>query len=86
MDPRKIEVVVQWEPPTNVSELQNFLGMAGYYRWFVEGFSKIAMPLTKLLRKGSTYSWDKKCQDSFEELKTRLATASLLTLPTSGGV
>ena len=51
VDPRKIEAVVKWEPPINVSELQSFLGMAGYYRRFVEGFSKIAMPLTKLLRK-----------------------------------
>ena len=85
VDPRKIEAVVKWEPPLNVSELRSFLGMAGYYRRFVEGFSKIAMPLTKLLRKITTYSWDKKCQDSFEELKTRLTTAPVLTLPTSGG-
>ena len=48
VDPQKIEAVVNWKPPKNVSEVRSFLGLAGYYRKFVEGFSKIAVPLTKL--------------------------------------
>ena len=52
VDPIKIEVVVNWKPPRNVTEVRSFLGLAGYYRILVKGFSAIASPLTKLLRKG----------------------------------
>ena len=52
VDPTKIEVVVTWKPPRNVTEVRSFLGLAGYYRSFVRGFSVVASPLTKLLRKG----------------------------------
>ena len=48
VDHAKIEVVKKWEPPKNVTEVRSFLGLAGYYRRFVEGFSKLAMPLTRL--------------------------------------
>ena len=51
MDPQKIEAVVNWKPPKNVSEVRSFLGLSGYYRKFVEVFSKIAAPLTKLTSK-----------------------------------
>ena len=51
VDPQKIESIVNWKPPTNVTEIQSFLGLARYYRKFVEGFSKLATPLTKLTRK-----------------------------------
>ena len=56
VDPNKIEAVVNWNPPKNVSEVRSFLGLAGYYRKFVEGFSKIASPLTKLTRKDVKYA------------------------------
>ena len=62
VDPYKIEVVVNWKPPKNVSEVISFLGLAGYYRKFVEGFSKIAAPLTKLTRKDVKYDWVDACQ------------------------
>ena len=52
VDPMKIEVIVSWKPPRNVIEVRSFLGLAGYYRWFVKGFFVIASTLTKLLRKG----------------------------------
>ena len=52
VDPAKIEVVVNWKPPRSVIEVRSFLGLAGYYRRFVKGFSIIASPLTQLLRKG----------------------------------
>ena len=54
VDPKKIEVMVSWKPPKNVSKVRSFLGLAGYYRKFVEGFSRIATPLTKLIRKVSS--------------------------------
>ena len=57
VEPQKIEVVVNWKPPKNVSEVISFLGLAGYYRKFVEGFSRIAAPLTKLTRKDVKYDW-----------------------------
>ena len=59
VDPQKIEVVVNWKPSKNMSEVKSFLGLAGYYRKFVEGFSKIAASLTKLMRKDVTYDWVK---------------------------
>ena len=62
MDPQKIEAVVNWKPLKNVSEVRSFLGLAGYYRKFVEGFSKIAAPLTKLTRKYVKYNWVDACQ------------------------
>ena len=61
VDPQKIEAVVNWKPPKNVSEVRSFLGLAGYYRKFVEGFSKIAAPLTKLTRKDVKYDWVDAC-------------------------
>ena len=51
VDPAKIKVVVNWKPPRSVTEVRNFMGLAGYYRRFVKGFSVICWPLTKLLRK-----------------------------------
>ena len=81
MDPQKIEVVVSWKPPKNVSEVRSFLCLAGCYRKFVEGFSKIAAPLTKLTRKDVKYDWVDTCQQSFEELKGRLTSAPILALP-----
>ena len=81
MDPQKIEAIVNWKPPTNVSKVPSFLGLAGYYRKFVEGFSKIATPLTNLLKKDYKFEWSDTCQHSFEELRQRLTTAPVLALP-----
>ncbi|KAJ8756237.1 hypothetical protein K2173_025049 [Erythroxylum novogranatense] len=80
MDPKKIEAVVNWEAPKNVAEVRSFLGLAGYYRRFVEGFSMIAAPMTKLLRKNQKFVWSEECQKSFEELKRRLTSAPILIL------
>ncbi|KAG8503406.1 hypothetical protein CXB51_001385 [Gossypium anomalum] len=60
VDPRKIEAVLEWKPPRSVSKIQSFLGLAGYYRRFVEGFSVLAAPLTKLIRKGVPFVWTEK--------------------------
>ena len=61
VDPQKIEAVVNWKPPTNVIEVRSFSGLAGYYRKFVEGFSKIATPLTRLNRKEEKFVWSEAC-------------------------
>ncbi|KAA3470343.1 reverse transcriptase [Gossypium australe] len=73
VDPSKISATVEWKLAKNVSEVRSFLGLAGYYRWFVKGFSMIATPMTKLLHK-----------DSFERLKTLLIEAPILVQPESG--
>src|SRR3954462_1919070 len=81
VDPTKVEAVSQWEAPRSVSEIRSFLGLAGYYRKFIEGFSKLALPLTKLTRKGQAFIWDSKCEEGFQELKRRLTSAPILILP-----
>ena len=81
VDPGKVKDVLEWEAPQNVSEIRSFLGMAGYYRRFIEGFSKIARPMTKLLEKGSRFVWTAECQASFDELKKRLTSAPVLIMP-----
>ncbi|KAK5841679.1 hypothetical protein PVK06_004000 [Gossypium arboreum] len=83
VDPKKIEAVIQWKVPKNVSEVRSFLGLAGYYRRFVNGFSKIALPMTKLLQKNIPFVWNEQCQKSFEVLKRMLTEAPVLTLPES---
>ena len=72
VDPKKIEAILSWKPPTSVHEVHSFLGLAGYYRRFVQNFSIIASPLTKLLRKNMKFVWNEECQGSFDELKACL--------------
>ena len=81
VDPQKIDAIVNWKQPTNVSEVRSFLGLAGYYRKFVEGFSKIATLLANLLKKDQKFEWSDTCQHSFEVLRQRLTTALVLALP-----
>jgi hypothetical protein len=64
-----------------VSEIRSFLGLAGYYRRFIEGFSKIARLMTELLKKEKKFNWTESCERSFQELKRRLTTAPVLNLP-----
>jgi hypothetical protein len=78
VDPAKVSDVLKWEPPQTVKEIKSFLGPAGYYRRFIEGFSKIARPLTPLLEKDREFKWTDACQASFEELKKRLTTAPVV--------
>ena len=84
-DPSKIKSILEWEVLKNVTEIQSFLGLAGYYIRFVNDFSVIAIPLTNLLKKNTSYQWDEACQWSFERLKETLTTAPILALPTGNG-
>ncbi|KAH0784113.1 hypothetical protein KY290_003711 [Solanum tuberosum] len=81
VDTQKIEVVQNWPRPTSPTEIRSFLGLAGYYRRFVEGFSSIASPLAKLTQKAVKFQWSEACEKSFQELKKRLIIAPVLTLP-----
>ncbi|KAK8916356.1 hypothetical protein KSP39_PZI022892 [Platanthera zijinensis] len=81
VDPAKVEAIINWPRPTTVTEIRSFLGLASYYRKFVNGFSAIALPLTKLTRKNVLFLWTKECQEAFDELKTRLTTAPVLVMP-----
>nr|GEZ33465.1 putative reverse transcriptase domain-containing protein [Tanacetum cinerariifolium] len=85
MDPAKVEPVTKWLRPKTVTEIRSFLGLAGYYRRFLEGFSHLALSLTKLMRKGKKFVWDEEREKSFEELKKRLVFALILTLPSGSG-
>lgn len=77
VDQTKVDTLLQWETSKSVIEIISFLGLAGYYRRFIEGFSRLDLPLTQLTRKGKTYVWDAQCQESFQELKKRLATTPI---------
>lgn len=81
VDPKKIEAITEWPRPTNVTEVRSFLGLAGYYRKFVEGFSTIAAPLSRLTQKKTKFEWTADCERSFTELKKRLTTAPVLAQP-----
>jgi hypothetical protein len=69
IDPSKIKDVLSWNTPTSVFNIRSFLGLVGYYRRFIEGFSKITKPMTKLLGKDKKFEWSTKCEASFQELK-----------------
>jgi hypothetical protein len=81
VDPIKIEAVRNWPPPTTPTEIRSFLGLAGYYRRFIENFSKIALPLTKLTHKNEAFIWNEEQDLAFEILKDKLCHAPVLSLP-----
>ncbi|XP_058726523.1 uncharacterized protein LOC131597879 [Vicia villosa] len=81
VDPSKVEAVINWERPKNATEVRSFLGLAGYYRRFIMGFSKLALPLTRLTRKEVSFEWNSECEKSFQKLKEKLTTAPVLVIP-----
>jgi hypothetical protein len=81
VDPGKVKDVLSWKTPQNVSDIRSFLGLAGYYGRFIEGFSKISKPMIELLANGDTCEWMPRRETSFQELKKRLTTALVLTMP-----
>ncbi|GKC89281.1 putative reverse transcriptase domain-containing protein [Tanacetum coccineum] len=81
VDPAKIEAIKSWAAPTTPTEVRQFLGLAGYYRRFIEGFSLISKPLTKLTQKDKKYEWGKEEEGAFQTLKQKLCSAPILALP-----
>lgn len=81
VDQSKVEAVRNWVIPKNASEIRSFLGLAGYYRKFIKGFSSILVPLTSLTKKSAKYVWSSDCQRSFDQLKKALTSAPILAMP-----
>ena len=84
VDPEKVEAVMSWERPKSVFEIRSFLGLVGYYRRFIEDFSRIAAPMTRLTRKEVKFDWHDRCKEAFQELKKRLTSAPILIVPDRG--
>ena len=81
VDKAKVDLISKLPPPTNVKTVRQFLGHAGFYRRFIQDFSKISKPLYKLLEKDAKFEWDSECQQRFEELKAYLTTAPIVRAP-----
>jgi hypothetical protein len=80
VDPKKEAAILDWKALKDVREIKSFIGMTGYYRRFIEGFSKIVRPMTALLAKKVEFKWTPACQESFETLKKKLTTTPVLIL------
>jgi hypothetical protein len=80
VDPEKIEAIRGWPTPRNVSEVRSFMGLVGYYRRFIVGFSKISHPITSLQKKGTKFEWTPKCEENFNLLKELLTSAPVLKI------
>ncbi|GKF42821.1 putative reverse transcriptase domain-containing protein, partial [Tanacetum coccineum] len=81
VDPDKIESIKDWASPKTPTEIRQFLGLAGYYRRFIEGFSKIAKPMTKMTQENMKFDWSEKAEAAFQLLKQILCSAPILSLP-----
>jgi hypothetical protein len=81
VDPGKVREVLDWKPPTSVSQVWSFLGLAGYYRRFILNFSKITKPIIELLKKGNKYAWSDASDEAFQILKKLLTTSPVLAQP-----
>jgi hypothetical protein len=81
VDPKKVADILNWKAPTYARGIKSFIGMAGYYRRFIEEFTKIAKLITALLGNKVEFKWTQKCQDAFEALKEKLTTTPVLVFP-----
>ena len=84
VDPEKVKAVMSWERPKSIFEIRSFLGLAGYYRIFIEDFSRLATPMSRLTRKEVKFDWDDRCEEAFQELKMRHTSAHILIVPDMG--
>jgi hypothetical protein len=81
VDLSKVKEVLEWKPPTTMSEVRSLLGLAGYYRQFIPNFSKIVKPITELLKKGNKYLWSEACDEACKHLMKLLTTSPVLAQP-----
>ena len=81
MDEHKVKKAQDWPEPKSVTEVRQFLGFTGFYRYFIEGYSNIAQPLLRLTQKATPWHWEKEQQQAFDELKARMATQPVLRQP-----
>ena len=81
MEKEKVQGVIEWPVLRSIKDMQKFLGLANYYRWFVKDFAKIAKPLYEMTRKEMKWSWGERQQKAFEELKERFMTEPVLVTP-----
>jgi hypothetical protein len=81
VDPSKVQEVMDWKPPKSVHQIRSFLGLAGYYRWVIPDFSRIAKPMTELLKKGVKFVWSEACEKAFHTLRQHLTSAPVLVQP-----
>jgi hypothetical protein len=81
VDLGKLQDVLGWKPPKSVHQAHSFLGLAGYYQRFIPNFSKIAKPITDLLKKGEKFIWNAGCDEAFQTLKKLLTTSPVLAQP-----
>ena len=65
MDPEKVETMMSWERPKSVFEIHSFLGLAGYYKRYIEDFSRLVTPMTRLTQKEVKFDWDDRCEEAF---------------------
>ena len=84
VDPEKVEAMMSWERSKSVFEIRIILGLAGYYKRFIEDFSGLAEPMTRLTRKEVKFEWNDRCEKAFQELKRRLTSAPILIVPERG--
>jgi hypothetical protein len=81
VDPDKVISIMEWPTPKDVFDIRSFMGLAGYYRRFIKGFSKIGCPITSLQKKGVKFTWTSECEERFQELKYLLTHAPMLKIP-----
>jgi hypothetical protein len=81
VDPSKVQEVMDWKPPKSVHQIRSFLGLAGYYRQFIPDFSRIAKPMTELLKKGVKFVWSEACEKAFHTLRQHLTSSPVLVQP-----
>ena len=84
VDPEKVEAVMSWERPKSVFDIRSFLGLEGYYRRFIENFSRLAIPMMRLTQNKVKFEWNDLCEEAFQELKRKLTSAPILIVPERG--
>ena len=86
VDLKNVEAIKTWPKPKRLLEVQEFIGFLNFYRWFIEGFSKIVRPLHNLMKKGAEFLWTDKCQKALDELKKWITSASILAMAQDEGL